>query len=211
MRRASRLAKERASLCRRALGAKFFLVSFLKSVVKAAANERLLLEIKEQVRTRLAALNSSVPIVEKLIEAFDIPRYQSRFLFRSGIPGDVEIVFVRVSAAHKADIRTEIARAAKRECLNEQVSAGLIDLRQVTESISFPVHLTTLTELPFTSSKVRAGGRPVEFRIAKVAIRSCAYRVQREGRLLVEFESAVDAENLVVLLDEIVRGCNHAD
>ena len=71
------------------------------------------------MRTRLAALNSSLPIVEKLIEALDVPRYEARFLFRSRIPRDVEIVFVRVGAAYEADVRAEVARAAERERLNE--------------------------------------------------------------------------------------------
>src|SRR5687767_7574591 len=99
MRRSGRLAKESARLPRGALGAKFFLVSFFVPVVKAATEKRLLLEIEEQVRTGLRALDLTVPVIEKLIEALDVPRYQSRFLFRSRIPGDVEIVFVRVSAA----------------------------------------------------------------------------------------------------------------
>src|SRR5688572_18091580 len=146
MRRSSRLAKESARLRRGALGAEFFLVSFFVSVVKAATKERLLLEIEEQVRTGLGALDLTVPVVEKLIEAFDVPRYQSRFLFRSRIPGDVEILFVRVGAADKADIGTRIARAAKRKCLYEQVASRLVELHEITETVSLPVNLTALTE-----------------------------------------------------------------
>ena len=52
---------------------------------------------------------------------------------------------------------------------------------------------------------------PVQFRIAEIPVRGCAHQMQRQRRLLIEFEAAIDAKKLIVLLDKVITGGNQAN
>src|ERR1041385_8020880 len=113
------------------------------------------------------ALQTARPVIDGLIEAFDVPGHEARLLFRRRVPRRVEIVFVCVRATDKANVRAEVASPAEGGRLDKEVPAGFRVLAQISQAVAGAIDLPPVAECPVAPTHTHAVNRGIEFRIAE--------------------------------------------
>src|SRR5438045_8420617 len=125
-------------------------------------------------------------------------------MFGRRVPGPVQIVFVGVRAADKANVRAEVARSAKGAALNKQMPAGFGVLAEISQSVAAAINLPSLTKCKFASGQAGAINRGIEYRIAEESSRGCANDMKDKVGLRIKLEFAIDNGDLVMLIYEVV-------
>ena len=132
-------------------------------------------------------------------------------MFGRRVPGPVQIVFVGVRAADKANVRAEVPRSAKGAALNKQVPAGFGVLAEISQSVAGAIDLPSVAKCPLAPTQTHAVNRGIKFRIAEEPSRGCANDMKNKVGLRIQLEFAIDTGDLVMLFDKVVAGGDDAD